>query len=70
MPSIPILACFWAYDETEDDKADGDRLRMESGADMVANSLKESVAICMREAAAPSASRSEERIPAAEPQVA
>ena len=70
MPGIPILACFWTYDETEDDKADGDRLRTESGADMVASSLKESVAICLREAAAPSPTRSGEQIQAAEPQVA
>ena len=70
MPGIPILACFWTYDETGDDDADGDRLKAESGADIVASSLKESVAICLREVAAAPTSRAAESIEAPAPKVA
>lgn len=69
-PRARILAGFWTYDEAEDDYADVDRLRVESGADIVVTSLNDAVASCLREAAALSSPPSVEQLPGFEPQVA
>ena len=51
LPRVKILACFWTYDRDESDDARLVKLRTESGADMIATSLSEAVAICLRGAA-------------------
>jgi predicted PurR-regulated permease PerM len=51
-PGVKILAGFWTYDEDDDPEALAGKLRSESGADMVATTLQEAVAICLRETSA------------------
>jgi predicted PurR-regulated permease PerM len=52
LPDVKILAGFWTYDEDEDPEALAGKLKSESGADMVATTLEEVVAICLRETSA------------------
>ena len=51
MPGVRILAGFWTYEEA--DKAEGanERLRSNSGADIIATSLHEAVSACLKEIA-------------------
>jgi predicted PurR-regulated permease PerM len=57
LPGVKILAGFWTYDEDEDPDALAQKLKSESGADMVATSLQEAVAICLRETSGADADR-------------
>ena len=69
MPGVRILAGFWTYEEGETAESANDRLRADSGADIVATSLHEAVAACLRETAA-APDRSSPAIGRVAPQVA
>ncbi len=53
IPGARVLAGFWTYDNEEDVEARRETLKAQSGADLVATTLGEAVALCLREAAAP-----------------
>ena len=53
IPGVKVLAGFWTYDAGEDVEAWRETLKTQSGADMVATTLGEAVALCLREASEP-----------------
>jgi hypothetical protein len=52
IPGAKILLGFLAHDQSAEESNDRDALKAGSGADLIATSLEEAVAICIREAGA------------------